>query len=72
MALDESQDCSWVARGWEERSFLVLFLYASKAALKIVSKSVEDVVVDGTWDMVLVERDWLEWQELGLGGKKGH
>ena len=31
-----------------------------KAALKIVSKSVEDVTVDGTLDIVLVEGDRLE------------
>ncbi len=55
MALGESQDCSWAARGWEAMSFFVCFLYASKAALKIVSKSVGDVAVDGTWDIVLVE-----------------
>ena len=36
-------------------SFFVWSLYTSKAALKIVSKSVEDVAVDGTWDMMLDE-----------------
>ena len=48
MALEESQDCSWLARGWEAISFFVCFLYAFKAAEKIVSKLVEDVEVDGT------------------------
>ena len=41
-------------------SSFVWSLYASKAALKIVSKSVEDVTVDGTLDIVLVEGDRLE------------
>ena len=37
-------------------SFFVCFLYASMAAVKIVSKFVEDVpAVGGTWDIVLVE-----------------
>ena len=48
IALEESQDLSWVARGWEAMSFFVCFLYAFKAAEKIDSKSVEDVEVDGT------------------------
>ena len=52
MALEESQDFSWVAKGWEVMSFFVFFLYASKAAEKIVSKFVEYVEVDGTWGIV--------------------
>ena len=52
MALEESQDWSWVARGWEVISFFVCFLYAFKAAEKIVSKFVEEVEVDGTWDIM--------------------
>jgi hypothetical protein len=52
MALDESQDFSWVAKGWEVISFFVCFLYAFKASVKIVSKFVEGVEVDGTWDIV--------------------
>ena len=52
MVLGESQDCSWVAKGWDAMSFFVCFLYAFKAAEMIVSKFVEDVEVDGTWDMV--------------------
>jgi hypothetical protein len=48
MALEESHDCSWVARGWETMSFFVCFLYSFKAAIKIVSKLVEDAAVDGT------------------------
>ena len=56
MALGESQDCSWTARGWEVIFFFVCCLYSSTAALKkIISKSVEDVVVGGTRDIVLVE-----------------
>ena len=55
MALEESQDCSWVANGWEAMSFFVFFLYASKAAVKIVSKFGDEVVVGGTWDIVLAE-----------------
>ena len=52
IALEESQDFSWVARGWAVMSFFVFLLYASKAVEKIVSKFVEDVEVDGTWDIV--------------------
>ena len=48
MALEESHDCSWVARGWEAISVFVCFLYSFKAAVNIVSKVVEDVEVDGT------------------------
>ena len=35
-------------------SFFVFFLYASRAVVKIVSKS-EDEVVDGDWDIMPVE-----------------
>ena len=54
MALGESQDRSWVASGWEAMSFFVCFLYAIKAAVNIVSKSVEEAEVDifpaeGVW-----------------------
>ena len=45
MALEESHDCSWVARGWEAISVFVCFLYTFKAAVNIVSKLVEDVEV---------------------------
>lgn len=39
-------------------SFFVRFLYASKAAAKIVSKFVEEAEADGTWDIVgSVEND---------------
>ena len=55
MALGESQDCKRVARGWEAMSRFVCFLYSFKAAVKIVSKLVEEVEVDGIWDIVLVE-----------------
>ena len=66
MALEESQDRSSVARGWEAMSFFVCFLYASKEAVKIASKSAEDVLEDvpprgGTWDVVLNEDAWLAW-----------
>lgn len=54
MALGESQDWSWTAKGWELMSLFVCFLYASKAAPKIDSKSGEGIVTDGTWDMVLL------------------
>jgi hypothetical protein len=57
IALEESQDRNWVARGWEAMSFFVCFLYSFKAAVKIVSKFVDDVAVDGTLDIVLVELD---------------
>jgi hypothetical protein len=43
MALGESQDFSWVANGWEVISFFVSVLYAFKASVKSVSKSVEGV-----------------------------
>ncbi len=57
MELGESHDRNWAARGWEAMSFFVCFLYASKAALKIVLKFAEevDVAVGRTWDMRLVE-----------------
>jgi hypothetical protein len=54
IALEESQDCSWVARGCEAISFFVCFLYASKAAVYIVSKFVEEpevAIVERTWDI---------------------
>ena len=54
MALEESQDCNSVARGWEAISFFVCFLYVVKAAINIVSKSVEEVEADGTCDMMLL------------------
>ena len=54
MALEESQDWSWVARGCEAISFFVCFLYVSKADANIVSKFRGESEVDGTWDIVLV------------------
>ena len=54
MALEESQDCNSVARGWEAISFFVCFLYVVKASANIVSKFVEEVEADGTWDMVVL------------------
>ena len=50
--MGESQDLSWSAREWEAMSFFVCFLYSFKAAAKMVSKFVEEVDVDGTWDIV--------------------
>lgn len=50
--MEESQDLSWSAKGWEVMSFFVCFLYSLKAAVKIVSKFGEEVEVD---DIVLVE-----------------
>ena len=48
IALEESQDFIWVARGWEAMSFFVCFLYAFRASEKISSKFEEDVEADGT------------------------
>ena len=55
MASEESQDWSCAASGWEAMSFFVFLLYASKAAVKMVSKFVEEVAVGGIWDIVIVE-----------------
>jgi hypothetical protein len=64
MAPGESQDRSWAAKGYAAMSFFVCFLYASKAVLNlvvnIVSKSVEEVEIGETWDIVLVGRAWLD------------
>ena len=49
-----------MAKGWEVMSFFVRCLYASMAAVKIVSKIVEEVEADGTWDIGLVEGDCLD------------
>jgi hypothetical protein len=38
MALAESQDCILAASGWKNRSSLVRFLYARKAALNVDRK----------------------------------
>ena len=58
MALGDSQDLSWVASGWAAISFFVFFLYSSKAAAMIVEKFGGGVAaVDGTWDIVIAERD---------------
>ena len=48
IALEESQDFNWVAKGWEVMSFFVCFLYAFRASENISSKFEEDVEVDGT------------------------
>ena len=53
MASEESQDWSCAASGCEAIFFFVFLLYDFKAAVKMVSKFVEEVVaVDGIWDMV--------------------
>lgn len=38
-------------------SFFVCFLYVSKAAVNILSKFLEEVAVDETWDIGLVAGD---------------
>jgi hypothetical protein len=52
MALEESHDFSWAARGWEVMSFFVCFLYAFKAAEKIESKFVGIVEVESPRDIM--------------------
>jgi hypothetical protein len=42
MAVGESQDCNWAARGWARRFLFVFFSYASKAALRIDWKLEEE------------------------------
>ena len=54
MALEESQDCNSVARGWAAIFFFVCLLYVVKAAVNIVSKLAEEVETDGTWDMMVL------------------
>ena len=54
MALEELHDCNSVARGWAAISFFVCFLYVVKAAVNIVSKFVEEVEANGTWDMIIL------------------
>jgi hypothetical protein len=54
MALKESQDWNWMASGYEAMSFIVVLLYDFNAAVQIVSKFVEEVAVDGIWDIVIV------------------
>lgn len=51
-----------MTKGWEVMSRFVCLLYSFKAAVKIVSKFVVGVAVDGTWDIVLVEEAWLDAQ----------
>ena len=72
MALGESQDCNSTARGCEAMSFFVCLLYAFKAAVSIVSKLVEEVEVEGIWDIV-AEEAWLDTQGIrrkSQGGKR--
>ena len=63
IASGESQDLSRAARGCEAMSFFVFVLYSSKAVVKIVSKLVGAVEVDGSSDMILVEGDRLDASE---------
>jgi hypothetical protein len=59
MAVGESQDCSWVTRGWSRSLFFVVFSYASNAALKMDWKLEEDEeAVGGDWDIVIVNDDY--------------
>ena len=51
MALEEVQFWSWTTSGWARISFLVRFLYDSKALLKINWKWEEDEVEGIAWDM---------------------
>lgn len=46
-----------MAKGWDAMSFFVCFLYVSKAAVNILSKFLEEVAVDETWDIGLVAGD---------------
>ena len=57
MAVEDSQDLIWAARGWEAMLFFVCFLYSSKAAVKIVVTQKDVAVEDETWDIVLVDGD---------------
>ena len=60
MASEESQDWSCAASGWEAISFFVFLLYSSKAAVKIVSKFVEEVGAGGIWDILIAdEPGWI-------------
>ena len=58
MASVDLQAFSSAARGLDAMSFFVVFLYSSKAAAMIVSKFVEEG--DGTWDIVILEGDWID------------
>jgi hypothetical protein len=56
MAVGESQDCSWVARGWARSLFFVVFSYASKATLKTdwkLEEEEEEEAMGAVWDMVV-------------------
>jgi hypothetical protein len=60
MAVGESQDCSWAARGWEKSLHFVFFSYASRAALKtdwkLEEEEEEEEAMGWTWDMIRIER----------------
>ena len=69
MASGESQDRSWVARGWEIMSFFVSFPYAFKASVKMASKPVEEMEVDGTWDILRTEGTRLDARDKSVARK---
>ena len=55
MASQESQDWSCAASGCEVMSFFVFLLYDCRAAVKMVSKLVEEVAGGGNWDIVIAD-----------------
>jgi hypothetical protein len=59
MAVGESQDWNWAARGWVRSLVFVFFSYASKAALRTDWKlePEEEEALGWVWDMVLVESE---------------
>ena len=71
MAVEESQDCRRVARGWEAISRFVCFLYSFKAAAKIVSKLVEEAEVDGTLDIVLAKESCWMFMRYKVSRRQG-
>lgn len=46
MARGESQECNWAANGWVRMTIFVCSSYSCKAALMIVSKIGEEVVLE--------------------------
>jgi hypothetical protein len=62
MAVGESQDCNWAARGCVRSLVFVFFSYASKAALKTERKlEEEEEVLAEIWDMPYDERARRSW-----------
>ena len=62
MAVGESQDCNWAARGWVRSLVFVFFSYASNATLRTDRKLEEEEEEEEAigWDMVRVERAFEE------------